>query len=52
MPFFGKHHSQPENPMHHTSPTLIQRFLASNLDIIILRLCITLIFLVYGIFKF
>lgn len=37
--------------MHNPSPTLIQRFLASNLDIIILRLCITLIFLVYGIFK-
>lgn len=32
-------------------PCLIRRFTASRLDIIVLRLCVTLIFLVYGISK-
>ena len=33
------------------NPTLTQRFIASNLDIAVLRLCIVAIFLVYGIAK-
>lgn len=37
--------------MNTAKTSLSQRFIASNIDIVILRLCITLIFLVYGIFK-